>query len=76
MFGIAAGILGLESYAGFAFYLVGTTLVSAMVYVLLGGMERGLEGPDGARGIWTADVVGGMSGYVLTWTLFYGLVRA
>ena len=47
-----------------------------MVYLLLGGMEKGLEGPDGARGIWTADVVGGMSGYVLTWTLFYGLVRA
>ena len=76
LFGIAAGILGLESYAGFAFYLVGTTFVSALIWVLLGGRAPGLEGPEGARTIWTAEVLGGLSGYVLTWTLFFGLVRA
>ncbi|KAI9828770.1 MAG: hypothetical protein M1832_001875 [Thelocarpon impressellum] len=73
LFGVAAGILGLESYAGFAFYLLGTTFVSALVWALL-GRGPGLEGQT--RGIWTAEVLGGLSGYVLTWTLFFGLVRA
>lgn len=26
--------------------------------------------------LWLGDVFGGLSGFVLTWTLFYGLVRA
>ncbi|KAI9845783.1 MAG: hypothetical protein M1838_001544 [Thelocarpon superellum] len=73
LFGVAAGILGLESYHGFAFYVIGTTMVSALVWALL-GRGRGLEGA--AQGIWTAEVLGGLSGFVLTWTLFFGLVRA
>jgi hypothetical protein len=31
---------------------------------------------SGAIGFWTAGLVDGLSGFVLTWTLFYGLVRA
>jgi hypothetical protein len=27
-------------------------------------------------GLWLAGVTDGLSGFVLTWTLFYGLVRA
>lgn len=26
--------------------------------------------------LWGGEVFGGLSGFVLTWTLFYGLVRA
>ena len=34
VFGIAAGTLGLESYPGFAFYLLGSLLVSGLVWLL------------------------------------------
>ena len=32
LFGVAAGTLGLESYPGFIFYLVGTSIVSALIF--------------------------------------------
>ena len=47
--------------------------MSALVWALL-GRGRGLEGA--ATGIWTTEVLNGLSGFVLTWTLFFGLVRA
>lgn len=79
---------------GFLFYVLGTTMVSAMVWVLLAGGRPGLyfgsvgssaatqaEGKGGEElgsgwRLWTEDVLGGLSSFVLTWTLFYGLVRA
>ncbi|KAI5799163.1 Rab5-interacting protein-domain-containing protein [Peziza echinospora] len=77
LFGIAAGILGLESYVGFLFYILGTTFVSLLMVGLLargeGGVGRYFKG-----GLWeilSLEVVGGMSGFILTWTLFLGLVR-
>jgi hypothetical protein len=33
-------------------------------------------GNGGNWQLWTEGVMGGLSSYVLTWTLFYGLVRA
>ncbi|KAI9825769.1 MAG: hypothetical protein M1826_006871 [Phylliscum demangeonii] len=99
LFGIAAGILGLEAYAGFGFYLLGTVLVSALVWALLADGTPGryfgtpasmsrrttTASADDANAdadvgagwqLWTEEVVGGLSSFVLTWTLFYGLVRA
>jgi hypothetical protein len=76
LFGVAAGTLGLESYPGFIFYLVGTLLVSVLLFALKtdGKPSEYFYKPLGD--MWLGDVFGGLSGYVLTWTLFYGLVRA
>ncbi|MCJ1283687.1 hypothetical protein MMC26_003018 [Xylographa opegraphella] len=76
LFGIAAGILGLESYPGFIFYLLGTLVVSALVWGVLakGKPEDFFESK--LSGLWAQDVFGGLSSFVLTWTLFYGLVRS
>ncbi|TVY59165.1 ER membrane protein complex subunit 6 [Lachnellula cervina] len=89
LFGVGAGILGLESYPGFIFYLVFSLLTSALVYAFRVrpaiiknstsggkagvGMERYFRG---SMELWTGGLVEGLSGFVLTWTLFYGLVRA
>ncbi|PSN63035.1 hypothetical protein BS50DRAFT_103269 [Corynespora cassiicola Philippines] len=76
LFGVAAGTLGLESYPGFIFYLVGTLIVSALIFAFRteGKPADYFHRPLGD--LWTGDVFSGLSGFVLTWTLFYGLVRA
>lgn len=88
LFGVGAGVLGLESYHGFLFYLFFSLLTSALVYAFRvrpgiiqspnasgtpAGMERYFRG---SMEFWTGGLVEGLSGFVLTWTLFYGLVRA
>ncbi|KAF1951925.1 hypothetical protein CC80DRAFT_495803 [Byssothecium circinans] len=76
LFGIAAGTLGLESYTGFIFYLVGTLIVSALMFVVRTDGKPGVYFYRPFGDLWGGEVFGGLSGYVLTWTLFYGLVRA
>jgi hypothetical protein len=75
LFGVVAGMLGLESYPGFAFYLFGTLLVSALIFVLRteGDAKRYFHSP--MSDLWVGDLIGGAMSFVLTWTLFYGLVR-
>ena len=76
LFGVGAGILGLESYPGFLFYVVFSLLTSALVYAL---RVRGADTKTYFRGsmeLWMGGLLEGLSGFVLTWTLFYGLVRA
>ena len=75
LFGIAAGILGLQSYAGFVFYLVGSTLVSACVVTILAKGKPATYWQSNFE-VWYAEVFGGLSGFILTWTLFFGLIRA
>ncbi|RYP30156.1 hypothetical protein DL767_006404 [Monosporascus sp. MG133] len=86
IFGAAAGILGLESYDGFLFYLVFTVLSTLLFYAVrvaptsLGSGGLGIF--DTSRyfrskyEFWAGGLFGGLPGYILTWTLFYGLVRA
>jgi hypothetical protein len=72
----------LESYLGFLFYLAFSLLTSALVYVfrVLPGSAKDGAGTKryfrGSMELWTGGLVEGLSGFVLTWTLFYGLVRA
>jgi len=85
LFGVGAGILGLESYPGFLFYIFFTLLTSALVYAFRvrpaiikdssgnTGLSRYFRG---SLELWTGGLVEGLSGFVLTWTLFYGLVGA
>ena len=76
LFGVAAGVLGLESLQGFLFYFLGTIFISQMISSVLahGEPDRYFEGKW--SGLWGKDVFGGLSSFVLTWTLFYGLVRS
>ena len=75
LFGVAAGVLGLESYSGFLFYLIGTLLVSTLMFFSLAGGQPARYFQSPAVDLWWSDVFGGLSSYVLTWTLFFGLVR-
>ncbi|MCJ1233012.1 hypothetical protein MMC14_000966 [Varicellaria rhodocarpa] len=74
LFGVAAGILGLESYPGFLFYLLGTTVVSGLIWVVLAEGRPARYFESQWSGLWGKEVVSGLSSFVLTWTLFYGLV--
>lgn len=85
IFGAAAGILGLESYSGFLFYFVFTVLTTALFYTIRvapTSLKAGRPMLDTSRyfrspyEFWTGGLFGGLAGYILTWTLFYGLVRA
>ncbi|KAI9684181.1 MAG: hypothetical protein M1829_003451 [Trizodia sp. TS-e1964] len=75
VFGVAAGVLGLESYPGFLFYLLGTLLISLLTLVFLAEANP-KKFFVASVDIWTSDVFSGLSSFVLTWTLFFGLVRA
>lgn len=58
---------------GFVFYLLGSALVGAALAAVTG------EGRFRSKwDVWTLEVFGGssLSGFVLTWTLFYNLVRS
>jgi len=85
LFGIGAGILGLESYPGFLFYFFFSLLTSALVFVfrVRPAIIQDKNGRTdikryfrGSYELWTGGLVEGLTGFVLTWTLFYGLVRA
>ncbi|KXX77447.1 ER membrane protein complex subunit 6 [Madurella mycetomatis] len=85
LFGVSAGILGLESYSGFLFYLVFSLLTAVLFYLLrvaptsLSSGKAPLDTSRYFRGpfeFWTGGLMNGLAGFILTWTLFYGLVRA
>jgi ER membrane protein complex subunit 6 len=85
IFGITVGVLGLESYQGFLLYFVLSIVTTSLYYVLQVAPDSIAEGRKpldtgryyhSALDFWTSGVFSGLSGFVLTWTLFYGLVRA
>src|SRR5690349_685695 len=84
LFGVTAGILGLESYNGFLLYIVFSIMTSVLFYLLQVAPDSLAEGKPvgdtsrffrGAMDFWSGGLFSGLSGFVLTWTLFYGLVR-
>jgi hypothetical protein len=84
LFGVTAGILGLESYSGFLLYLILSVVTTFLVYAIKVAPDSLAEGRPvldtqrffkGAVQFWTGGLMSGLSGFVLTWTLFYGLVR-
>ncbi|TFB06348.1 hypothetical protein CCMA1212_002358 [Trichoderma ghanense] len=85
LFGVSAGILGLESYYGFLYYIALSITTSLLFYVFKlapGSLAEGRSVLDtgryykGALELWTSPIFNGLPGFILTWTLFYGLVRA
>jgi ER membrane protein complex subunit 6 len=84
LFGVTAGILGLESYSGFLLYICFSLLTTTLFYLLQVAPDSLAEGKAvgdtsrffrGALDFWTGGLFSGLSGFVLTWTLFYGLVK-
>ncbi|KHN98585.1 uncharacterized protein MAM_03709 [Metarhizium album ARSEF 1941] len=84
LFGVAAGILGLESYTGFLVYIILSIITSLMFYGFQVAPESLKEGRSllsteryftSALDFWTSGIFNGLPGFILTWTLFYGLVR-
>ncbi|KFA61662.1 hypothetical protein S40285_07830 [Stachybotrys chlorohalonatus IBT 40285] len=85
LFGVSAGILGLESYYGFLGYLLFSTSTTFLFYLVKVAPQSLAEGRAfldtgryyrGVFEFWTSGMFNGLSGFILTWTLFYGLVRA
>lgn len=85
LFGVGAGILGLESYYGFLFYVVFSIITTLLFYIFQlapGSLAEGRGVLDTSRyyrgtlDLWTSGIFNGLPGFILTWTLFYGLVRA
>ncbi|KAL2207167.1 hypothetical protein CC79DRAFT_1396708 [Sarocladium strictum] len=85
LFGVTIGILGLESYHGFIVYLILSLITTSLYYALKVAPDSLAEGRKpldtgryyrNAFEFWTSGAFSGLSGFVLTWTLFYGLVRA
>ncbi|KAK9378603.1 Rab5-interacting protein-domain-containing protein [Kockiozyma suomiensis] len=75
IFGVAAGILGLESYIGFLFYFAGTTYISLLMFLVL-AKGKPSEYFTSSSYVWTGNAFTGLTSFVLTWTMFYGLVDA
>ncbi|KAK3192831.1 hypothetical protein K4F52_001188 [Lecanicillium sp. MT-2017a] len=84
LFGVTAGVLGLESYSGFLVYFVLSIITTLMFYTVQVAPESLANGRPmfdasryfrGAFSFWTSGLFNGLSGFILTWTLFYGLVR-
>lgn len=76
LFGIACGILGLESYYGFGFYLLFTTFTSFLVWLLMCKGKQGDYFQNPLSELWSGDLMGSALGFVLFWTAGYGIVRA
>lgn len=76
LFGVAAGILGLESFPGFLFYALGSLVVSLLIFSLRANVQAKSYFHSPIAELWVGDLFGGLMSFVLTWTLFYGLVRA
>ncbi|ODQ66591.1 hypothetical protein NADFUDRAFT_23312, partial [Nadsonia fulvescens var. elongata DSM 6958] len=74
--GVGAGILRLESYWGFLFYLLMATFVSVLLHFVLAKGKPEIYFLKPVQEIWINDVLSGLSSFVLSWTLFYGLVDA
>ncbi|KAI9741108.1 MAG: hypothetical protein M1834_002821 [Cirrosporium novae-zelandiae] len=81
LLGLCAGILGLESLFGFAFYILGSLFVSFLIDIVVCGGRPGryfgIEGGKGGRRhVYLKEMVGGLWGFGLAWAGGYGGVRA
>ena len=71
--GASAGILGLETYAGFLFYFAANLVGSALLFFAMHTKpSKYLVSPNS---VWTEAATSGFMTYLLVWTLVYNLVH-
>lgn len=91
LLGVSAGVLGLQSLQGFAFYFASQIFVSALFYFLLvgsdaekfyaGSISTSVGGKSKRTGAWRDIMLGGgmfgeaLSGFVLGWAGVGGVIR-
>ena len=71
--GAAAGIMGLTGLYGFAFFILFSVILSAIL-----SMKAGRDWNKyftTRRQLWIDGVVGGLFTYILVWTFLYGMVH-
>jgi hypothetical protein len=73
---VGAGILRLESYIGFLFYLVCSLCISAAIHIVVAKGKPKEYFLKPLNDVWLDDLLSGLSSFILSWTLFYGLVDA
>jgi hypothetical protein len=66
----------LESFPGFIFYILGTAVVSVLIFTLKAESTPKVYFYQPFGDLWAGDMFGGLMSFVLTWTLFYNLVKA
>jgi hypothetical protein len=74
--GVGAGILHLESYYGFLFYAIASTIVSILLYTVSSTGNPGRYFVYPVKQLFVDDIFAGLSSFLLMWTLFYELVDA
>lgn len=74
--GLTAGTLGLSSFSGFIFYLLTHLFVSLLIHTTMCKNVPGKFFYSTLGDLWGSEVVGGLMGFVLTWTLGFNLCGA
>ncbi|KAG0150694.1 hypothetical protein CROQUDRAFT_72568 [Cronartium quercuum f. sp. fusiforme G11] len=74
--GALAGILGLKNHYGFIFYLLSSLLISTLIHLsnLIRSPSKSILF-NSNKTIWSSSLIDNLFGYILWWTLFYGLVH-
>eukprot|EP00048_Salpingoeca_helianthica_P009941 m.142665 g.142665 ORF g.142665 m.142665 type:complete len:103 (+) comp14975_c0_seq2:66-374(+) len=73
LFGCAAGILGLTSLKGFAFYAIFSAIFSGLLFVVVG--PKSSQFFASMRSVVWDGITDGMLTFVLFWTLLYAMVH-
>lgn len=76
IFGISAGVLRLEFQYGFIYYIGLSAAVSALIHFWVAKSRPQDFFLNKRSDVWVEGILGGVSSFVLTWTLFYNLVDA
>lgn len=74
-FGVGAGILGLESFYGFLFFLVSFSLSNLSFFILCCQGEANLFFQNPLKEIFLDGITSSLAGYVMMWCLTYALVK-
>eukprot|EP01104_Vermistella_antarctica_P001898 TRINITY_DN1203_c0_g2_i1.p1 TRINITY_DN1203_c0_g2~~TRINITY_DN1203_c0_g2_i1.p1 ORF type:complete len:121 (-),score=15.22 TRINITY_DN1203_c0_g2_i1:213-575(-) len=71
--GVAAGLLGMEGWSGFLFFLLCSTLVGVFILVRLGFKDKPFY--QSRKTLFDEGLFQGLMTFVLMWTLFYSIVH-
>lgn len=75
VYGVGVGVLGLESFYGFAVFLVGMFLSNALFYVICcqGEPQQFFRSP--VKEVFVDGIFSSLSGFIMMWCLTYALVK-